>query len=87
MGFNSIDVVLSQSYINVTLLLIYGTIWWLNMKFDSRLFVMSYSLLTYTRNSIMISFSMGLREVINYVAAQKRIRVISITHVIIIVFQ
>lgn len=75
MAFNCIDIVLSHSYMNVTLLLIYGTMWWSNMPFDSRLFVISYSLLEYARNSAMTTFSMGIREVINYIAAQKRIRV------------
>jgi len=84
MTFNSIDVVLAHSYLNVSLLLVYGTMWWLNMRFDSSLFVMSYSLLTYTRNASMNPFSMGVREVINYLAAQKRIRVISKNHIIII---
>ncbi len=84
MAFNSVDVVLAHSYLNVSLLLVYGTMWWLNMRFDSSLFVMSYSLLTYTRNASMNPFSMGVREVINYLAAQKRIRVISKNHIIII---
>jgi hypothetical protein len=84
MAFNSVDAVLAHSYLNVTLLLIYGTMWWLNMRFDSRLFVMSYSLLSYTRNSSMNNFSMALRDLINYVAAQKRIRVMSRIHIIII---
>ena len=75
MAFNSFDVVLAHSYINVALLLIYGAMWWLSMRFDSRLFVISYSLLTYARNASMNTFNLGLRDLINYVAAAKRIRV------------
>jgi hypothetical protein len=74
---NSVEVVLSHSYLAVGLLLIYGTMWWLNMRFDARLFVMSYSLLSYVRNSCTNNFNLALRDLVNYVAAQKRIRVIS----------
>ncbi len=81
LAFNSIDVVLGHTYVNVTLLLIYGTMWWLNMRFDSRLFVISYSLLIYTRNSSMNNFNQGIRDLINYVAAEKRIRVILNNHI------
>ncbi len=83
MVFNSVDLALLQSYINVTLLLVYGTMWWLNMTFDSRLFVMSFSLFTYVRNSPMNNFSIALRDMINYIPAQKRIRVISRNYIII----
>jgi hypothetical protein len=75
LGFNSIEVVLSHSYLHITLLLIYGTMWWLNMRFDARLFVMSFSLLSYIRNACMNNFSVALRDLVNYIAAEKRIRV------------
>jgi len=47
------------------------------MKIDPRLFVISYSLLTYTRSSAMNTFSIALRDSINYIAAQKRIKVVT----------
>ncbi len=51
------------------------------MRFDSRLFVISYSLLIYTRNSSMNNFNQAIRDLINYVAAEKRIRVILNNHI------
>ena len=72
---SSIETVLSHSYIAVTSALMYGTMWSLGMKFDTRLFTMAYVLLTYTQQSSITYFNFAIRDFFNYMAAEKRIRV------------
>ncbi|CAF2833335.1 unnamed protein product, partial [Rotaria sp. Silwood2] len=66
--------VLSQSYISITFLMMYGTMWLFDMKFDTRVFTLSYVLLNYTRQSCINYFNFAIRDLLNYMAAQKRIR-------------
>jgi hypothetical protein len=70
-----IEMILSQSYISVTFLMIYGAMWSLDMRFDTRFYTMSYVLLNYTRQSSVSYFNYAFRDLLNYLAAQKRIRV------------
>jgi hypothetical protein len=70
-----IETILSHSYISVTSLLMYGTMWSLDMRFDTRLFTISYILLTYTHQSSITYFNFAIRDLLNYMAAEKRIRV------------
>ncbi|CAF3088983.1 unnamed protein product [Rotaria sp. Silwood2] len=71
----STDIVLSHIYINVTFLMIYGTMWAFDMKFDAGFFTLSYVLLSYTRQSCVNFFNFAIRDLLHYMAAQKRIRV------------
>lgn len=75
MLWSSIETVLSHSYISVVFLLMYGTMWSLNIKFDTGLFTLLSVLLTYTRQSSINYFNFAIRDLVNYIAAQKRIRV------------
>ena len=77
MMLNCIEVVLSQCYISITFLIIYGTMWFLKMKFDTRIFTLLYVLLNYTRQSSINYFNFAVRDLLNYMAAQRRIRVSS----------
>ncbi len=70
-----VEAVLSHSYISVTFVMMYGTMWSLDMRFDTRLFTIMYILLTYTRQSSVNYFNFAIRDLLNYMAAQKRIRV------------
>jgi len=70
-----VEVVLSHSYVSVTFVMMYGTMWSLDMRFDTRLFTIMYILLTYTRQSSVNNFNFAIRDLLNYMAAQKRIRV------------
>ena len=72
---SSIETVLSHSYIAVTSALMYGTMWALGIKFDTQLFTMAYVLLTYTQQSSITYFNFAVRDLFNYMAAEKRIRV------------
>src|ERR1700749_433261 len=69
-----IETILSQSYISITCLLMYGTMWSLDMRFDARLFTVSYVILTYTHTARVSHFNFAIRDILNYLAAQKRIR-------------
>ncbi|UJR14779.1 hypothetical protein I4U23_001767 [Adineta vaga] len=71
---NSIDTVLSNSYLNVTFLIMYGSMWLLNIRFDTRFFTMSYILLNYTRQCNVTYFNFAIRDLLQYIAAEKRIR-------------
>ncbi len=70
-----IETILSQSYIGVTSVLMYGTMLSLDMSFDTRLFTIAYILLTYTHQSSISYFNYAIRDLFNYLAAEKRIRV------------
>jgi hypothetical protein len=70
-----IETILSHSYISITSLLMYGTMWSLDMRFDTRLFTVSYVVLSYTQQSSVNYFNYAIRDLLNYMAAQKRIRV------------
>jgi len=70
-----IETILSHSYISVTSLMMYGTMWSMDMTFDTRLFTISYVILTYTHQSSVNYFNFAVRDLLNYMAAQKRIRV------------
>lgn len=76
----SIDTILSHSYISITSLLIFGTMWSLNMSFDIRMFTVSYVILTYTQQSSVNYFNYAIRDLLNYMAAEKRIRVCNIRY-------
>jgi hypothetical protein len=70
-----IETVLSHSYISITSLLMFGTMWSMDMRFDTRLFTISYVILTYTHQSSVHYFNFAIRDLLNYMAAEKRIRV------------
>ncbi len=70
-----IETILSHSYMSITSLMMYGTMWSLDMRFDTRLFTVSYILLSYTHQSSITYFNFAIRDLLNYMAAQKRIRV------------
>jgi hypothetical protein len=53
----------------------YGTMWSLDMRFDTRFFAFSYVLLSSTRLCSISLFNLAVGDLVNYLAAQKRIRV------------
>ncbi|CAF1384435.1 unnamed protein product [Rotaria sordida] len=74
MMFTCIETVLSNSYINIIFLMMYGAMWTFNIKFDTGLFTLLYVLLNYTRQCCITFFNFAIHDVLNYIAAQKRIR-------------
>ncbi|CAF3993643.1 unnamed protein product [Rotaria sp. Silwood1] len=52
----------------------YGAMWTFNIKFDTGLFTLLYVLLNYTRQCCITFFNFAIHDILNYIAAQKRIR-------------
>lgn len=52
----------------------YGTIWSLNMRFDTRLFVISSCFLSYLEELLM-DLGIAMRHLTNYITAVRRIQV------------
>ena len=72
---NCLDTILSSSYISVAFLLMYGSMWMLNMRLDTGFFALAYVLLSYTRQSSVKSLSYAVQDMVAYLASQRRIRV------------
>ncbi|CAF1632625.1 unnamed protein product [Rotaria magnacalcarata] len=71
--FDSIQTIFTQTYITVTFLIIFGTMWLLNMHFDMRLFTVAACMLCYLEISLM-EFGIGMHDLVHYAAAEKRIQ-------------
>lgn len=69
-----IQLLFTHTYSCVTFLIIYGTMWVLNMNFDISFFAVVTSLLGYLELSVM-DFGMCIRNLVNYLIAAKRIQV------------
>ena len=70
-----IDTILSHTFINVVFLMMYGAMWSLGMSFDTGVFAICFVILNYTRQPTLNSFNYAVRDMVNYMAAQRRIRV------------
>lgn len=70
-----LDGILSHTYISLAFLMMYGTMWSLDMPFDTGFFAICFVILSYTRQSSVNSFNYAVGDVISYMAAQTRIRV------------
>ena len=73
--FECIQLLFSQTYISVTFLMMYATIWALNIRLDTQFFAVASCLLAYMQTPIVEFFSIGVKAFVNYMAAQKRIKV------------
>lgn len=73
--FECLQLMFSQTYISVTFLMIYGTMWALNVPFNTHFFAVASCLLAYMRTPIVEFFSIGVKAFVNFLAAQKRIQV------------
>ncbi|CAF0956797.1 unnamed protein product [Adineta steineri] len=65
---------LSNTYVGLTFLLIYGTMWNFNIYFDTRFYAIAFMLLSHVEYSIMVFFTEGIRSFAKFMAAQKRIQ-------------
>lgn len=77
---------LSSTYMSFMFLLIYGTMWYFNIPFDTRFFAIAYNLLGHTELFFMDWFTEAIRSTARYVAAAKRIEVSSLTMASLITF-
>jgi hypothetical protein len=72
--FDSIQMIFAHTYVCITFLIIYGTMWSQNMHFDTRFFAVASCMLSYLEISVM-DFAVAIRDIVHYVAAEKRIKV------------
>ena len=70
-----IQTTFSHTYISITFLMMYGTMWSLGIHFDTRFFALAACMLGYMRLSIVDFFSYAVRYLVYYIAAKKRIEV------------
>ncbi len=70
-----VQTLLSHTYISFTFLMMYGAMWSLEIKFDTRFFALASCMLGYMRLSIVDFFSFGVRGLVHYLAAKTRIQV------------
>ncbi|CAF3968250.1 unnamed protein product [Rotaria sordida] len=72
--FDCVQMLFSHTYINVTFLMMYGTMWWLNIRFDIRFFAVASCLLSHMRLIVIDFFNFAVKALVHYMAAQKRIQ-------------
>ena len=72
---NCLDTILSSSYISVVFLLMYGSMWMLNMRLETGFFTIAYVLLSYTQQSSVKFLGNGIKGIVAYRVSQQRIRV------------
>lgn len=65
---------LSHSYVCVTFLLVYGTMWTLDIKINTRLFAVASCLISDLEIAVM-EFGIGVHDFVHYLTAAKRMRV------------
>jgi len=70
-----IQTLLSHTYMNVTLTMMYATMWSLNIQFDTRFFAIAMCMLGYIRLNAVHFFTSALRNLVQYLASRKRIEV------------
>ncbi|CAF2103986.1 unnamed protein product [Rotaria magnacalcarata] len=72
--FDSIQMLFSHTYVNVTFLMMYGAMWWFNIRFDTRFFAIASCLLGHLRLTVVEFFSAAVKDFVHYIAAQRRIQ-------------
>jgi hypothetical protein len=68
--------IFSHTYVGVTFLIIYGTMWSLDMRFDTRFFAVASCMVGYLEISV-IEFGIGVHDFVHYLTAVKRLKVSS----------
>lgn len=70
----SMKLLLSHTYVCIIFLLMYGTMWALNIRFDTRFFAIASCMLIHLQYTL-IEFGNGVLHLVNYYTATKRIQV------------
>jgi hypothetical protein len=73
--YDCVRTIFSNNYTNMTFLMMYGTMWTLNIRFDTRLFAVASCILAFLRVYCIDFFSNPIHDMSNYLAARKRIEV------------
>ncbi|CAF3694293.1 unnamed protein product [Adineta steineri] len=69
-----IQTLFTHTYTNVAFVLMYTTMWSLDIRFDTKFFAISMCMLVYIRANVIHSFTIAIRNFVHYMAAQNRIR-------------
>jgi hypothetical protein len=72
-----VQLLFCQTYISISFLMIYGTMWFLDIRFDPHFFAVASCLLAYMRTTVVEFFSYAIKDFVNYMSAQRRIQVCS----------
>ena len=70
-----VQTLLSHTYSPIIFLMMYGAMWALNTPIDVCFFALAACMLEHMRLTIVDFFSDGIRNLVNYLAARKRIQV------------
>ena len=70
-----IQTLLSNTFNSVTFLIIYSIMWTFHLKFDIQFFAITMCMTNHVRNHVVYPFTVGVRNLVNYLSAQKRIKV------------
>ncbi len=73
--YECIQVLFSQNYNTITFLLMYGMMWSLNIRLDTRFFAIASCMLGFMRVYVIDFFSNAIRDLSNYLVSRKRIEV------------
>ncbi|CAF0980830.1 unnamed protein product [Rotaria sp. Silwood1] len=71
--YECIQMVFSNNFIPISLLLMFGTMWLFNIRFDTNFFAIAACILSFMRLYVIEYFSLGTQFISNYLAARKRI--------------
>lgn len=72
---DGVQTLLPHTCISVTLLLMFTIMWSLDMRFDTKFFVVSICMANHLRANVVHQFTIAIRNLVHYMAAQKRILV------------
>lgn len=71
---DSLQMLLSHTYVCMTFLIIFSMMWTIDLRFDTRFFAIAACMLGYIEVSVL-NFGTGMHTVAQYFSAEKRIRV------------
>jgi hypothetical protein len=73
--WDSIQMILSANYVGVSFLLMYGTMWTFDLRFDTYFFAIAYCVLAFMRFYVVEFFANGIHDLAHFLTARKRIQV------------
>lgn len=73
--WDSIQMLLSANYIGLTFLLMYGTMWTFDLRFDTYFFAIAACILAFMRVYIVQFFANAIHDLAHFLTARKRIQV------------
>ncbi len=71
---DSLQMLFSHTYVGITFLIIFATMWFFDIRFDTRFFAIASCMLGYIELSVL-NFGVGIHTFAQYLTAEKRIQV------------